>query len=207
MKNHKLIKFTLTSLLVVGLGSSVVAAERGGDRQQRERHSGDIEHLVNRIFNALDTDENGVLSFDEYLTYALKKAEKKFARIDTDDDELLTLEEILAAYRKSQDNDDTDIDGEAIRQCVADVLEIDLPVQITGEERFDAIDTNDDGFIDFLEYTAGKTAKAEIKFARVDSNDDGEISKLELETALKNLKNVREVRKQCREQQEIVDLI
>jgi len=197
MNQKKLIGLTVTGLMAAGLNIASVQAERG----ERGNGNGDIATVVERIFNHLDSDESGTISFAEFVAPKLVKAEKKFITLDTDEDGLLTLEEMQAGHTAPDDS----IDRDAIRQCVADSLGVDLPERMTGEERFAAVDTNGDGFLDWDEYTAGVTAKAQTKFDHIDTNGDGELNNGEVTSALASRKDIRQARRTCRQEQEAVN--
>ncbi len=168
-----------------------VAADRVTDRA-RHRH-GKLRLKVYRIFNALDTDGSDTITLDEWLSNITQKAEKQFDRIDTDDDQLISLEEFLAVGSDRGD----DIDRDAVRACVADALGQDVPERPDRETRFDEIDTNDDGYIDFDEFLDVKTDKATDRFHHIDADGDGAITKQELAQALKQHRERRGIVREC----------
>ncbi len=185
MKLNQLIGLTMATLFATG-----ISAAPGGHRGVS------IELVVDRLFEKLDSDQSDTISFDEFVTPKLEKAEEKFAALDSDGDELLTFDEILAGHTPPQDP----IDRDAMRECLEDKLGIDLPEHMTAEEKFAAADTNGDGYLDWSEYSAGKIAGVEVKFAHIDSSADGEVDKAELTEALESRKPVRIARKECREE-------
>ena len=185
------------------------AFDRASD-QASDRRRGNPRQRLNRIFNALDTDENGVITLDEMMAKALEKAEGKFDRIDTDDDGLISLEEFLAVSgrRGSDDIDRPEIDRDAVRACVADALGEDEAERPDRETRFTELDVNGDGFIDFDEFTDGVEEKVTTKFNNIDADADGGITIEELAAAMMSRRDIREVKRDCiDEQRETDDLI
>lgn len=174
------------------------------DEKRSDRHS-KLRHKVNRIFNALDTDGNDIITLDEYLAKTTEKAAHQFDRIDTDDDRLISLEEFLAVH----DHDDRpDVDRDAVRACVVAQSDADVAERPDRETRFDALDTNDDGFIDFDEFLVAKTDKATDRFNHIDADGDGGITKQEMAKALMQHHERRSVRRDCvEEQQEVEELL
>jgi len=158
------------------------------------------QHSPDRIFNKLDSDEDGVVNLAEFLAPIGKKAEKKFNRKDTDNDSFISLDEFIAKDRTSNDGN-FDIDRDAIRACVAVELGVELPMKPESEERFDALDTKSDGFLDLDEVIAERTDRATEKFNELDANNDGGITTDELEIALKKKHEIRYIRRTCVEQQ------
>ena len=183
-----------------------VDQEQAGQQQSNMRRTdrtGNLRQKVNRIFNALDTDENEIITLSEFLVKTTKKAANQFDRIDTDDDELISREEFLAIG--GDRNNNTDIDVDALRACVADQLGEDLVVRDDPDSRFDAIDTNDDGFIDFDEFLASRTEGATNRFNVIDADSDGGITKIELAQALMQHRERRVARRACAEDQQETD--
>ncbi len=154
--------------------------------------------LVDRIFNAVDLNEDGSISLDEFLAKRLDKAPQQFDRIDTDDDQLISLDELQAA---SHHDWDENIDMTELKNCVEAELDIDFPNFLSPEERFSTADTNEDGFLDMDEFVAAKTLRAEERFNKIDLDSDGLISKAELTTAFKKLYAFRKVLGTCIQQQ------
>ncbi|MBO6556595.1 MAG: EF-hand domain-containing protein [Pseudomonadales bacterium] len=171
----------------------------GGDRGLRFHHAGNAEEKTERIMNVLDTDESGTITLDEWLVKSTERAERRFERIDTDDDALISLEEFLAVH--SGDTNHPEIDRDAVRACVADATGEDIPERPDRETRFNEIDTNDDGFVDLDEMVISVTSGATDKFNRIDVDADGAITEEELIAALEDQSEIREIRRDCVEEQ------
>ena len=212
------------SMLVLTLAVtsiSAIAAERGdrtraraeagdervrpdGERPDARRHG--LRHRVARIFNALDTDENGVITLDEFIAKPAAKAVKQFDRIDTDDDELISFEEFSVLH--NDEPRDSDIDLEELRACIAENSDREVSERPDVASRFNLIDTNGDGYLDVDEFTTAKTNNATEKFYKIDADGDGGISPKELAAALKARRHHRQVRRGCvEEQREVSDLL
>jgi Ca2+-binding EF-hand superfamily protein len=102
-------------------------------------------------FAAMDTNNDGKISLDEYTAHA----KAKFDSMDTDHDGKVTLAELNAAYDK--------MGGKMNGTSAAD--------------RLKKLDTNGDGVISADEYQAN----AKAMFEKLDTNKDGFLSKAELE--------------------------
>ncbi|MBL4682441.1 MAG: EF-hand domain-containing protein [Pseudomonadales bacterium] len=208
-------------VLALSLGAEISnAAERNGFRSgnaegqaqtqvrdSRRRHE-NPNARAERLFNKLDTDNSGVITLDEFLAKALRKAAIQFNRIDTGDDGLVSLDEFLAIHHGRSNRSDIDVD--TLRACISERSEIagfDLPDRTEGFARFLAVDTNEDGFIDLGEFEAAKTEKATNKFNRIDTNNDGGITLEELIAALKQHHERRAIRRACVEAQRDLDSI
>ena len=179
------------------------ATDRANDRTtDRHRHS-NLRHKVARIFKALDTNEDEIITLDEFLSKLLAKSEKQFDRIDIDDDGLISFDEFLAVHDGKDDH--PDIDVEALRACIAERVDFVLPDPVDRGTRFEELDSNNDGFIDFDEFVAAKTEQATNRFNAVDADADGGITKKELYNALKQQQARKAIRRECVEEQREVD--
>lgn len=200
---------TVTSLaLVAGLASaSALAQEQGlrnGDGQGLlERASGRFERRINRKFERLDADGDGVLVLDELLSPALEKAEQRFDRKDADDDGFLTFEEATSGDREPRDLSDI---AEDIAQCVADIkaetgneniIVPDPDNYLSPQEKFDAADTSGDGVIDLTEALTKVEAKVTEGFAETDTNDDGQVTLEEFTAKAQSRKATRRAVRSC----------
>lgn len=215
MKIRKLV-MTAVALALVGNfqvayadpdAGSLVGVESSEGAEKSKKPQGDraitLRHKVKRIFNAADLDSSDTITLDEWLVKTTKKAEKHFDRIDADDDSLISLEEFLAVGHG--DGLDFEVDLDALRACYADATGEDLPERPDRETAFGQIDTNDDGFLDPDEYLAAKTENATDRFNAIDTDGDGAISKQELAAALKHLRELKRVRRDCIEDQREAD--
>lgn len=192
-------KLFITTMAVAFAANVATAyAQERGDRERGAR-GGNVESKVERIMNKFDTDDSGTITLDEWLVSATEKAENKFNRIDADEDGLISLEEYLAVG--SERSDDSDIDRDAVRQCVADATGDIVEERPDRETRFDTIDTNDDGFIDLDEAVASQTESATARFNNIDANGDGAITSEELTAALEARSELRDIRRNCVDEQ------
>jgi Ca2+-binding EF-hand superfamily protein len=205
-------KLVLTTMAVALASSACVGyakeGRHGSDRHSRDHgagQSGNVEQKVARIFNALDTNGDQIIVLDEWLVKTAEKAAKQFARIDADDDALISLEEFLAVHGRHGGRhgggDNSDIDRDAVRACVAESLGTELTEHPDRETVFAEIDANDDGFIDIDEFQIAKSERATNKFNDIDSDADGGITAEELAASLTGQSERRSVRRECFEEQ------
>ena len=118
--------------------------------------------MAAKFFKALDKNQDGVLTFDEFKgkrrkAEAIEKAEQIFKLIDADGDLKVTMEE----FKKKP-----------------------------AEARFKQMDKDDDGKLTFEEFKGRKTKpedieKAEQQFKRMDANGDKSVSLDEFKAAQK----------------------
>jgi len=148
-----------------------------------------------QVISRLDTNEDGVISEDEFLTARLDRAERGFNRRDRDDDGFISSDETGRRRHANQD-----VDREAFLQCLRDELGDDFEASLSGEERFAATDTNDDGLLSLDEVLAALETRASEKFDRIDTDDDGFISLEELEAAFAEKQNRHEIIRACKEE-------
>lgn len=154
-----------TALLSI---SQANAFERGGKRGGGQ------------VFQALDVNQDSLLSLNEMLTPALARAETRLTTKDTDEDGVISFEEFIA----TKDGTKTDLSdiADEIVQCVADLkaetenenIEVPSPDQFMSlDDKFAELDTSGDGFIDLTELQDRVTEKVNDKFTMKDVDQDG----------------------------------
>lgn len=202
----KRLNVALISGLVAAALSTPAMADRGG-RGGGERPSGDRGDRGNRIekvFTRIDANEDSVISLVEMTDPIPAKAEKKLARKDKDEDGVLSAEEL----QKNRHGDAPDLSAIAdeIVQCVSDIKETtgdaDIVVPsadsfVSAEDRFDAIDTSDDGFVDLAELTAAMEGKANDKFTNMDADESGDVTLEEFTAAHKSHRATKKAIREC----------
>ncbi len=206
-------RFIPVLILLLSTTSLVATAEpqgKGKHKARGDRHHGNPEMKVERIFRTLDIDENGVITVDEFLAKPLRKAERQYNRIDADDDGLISLEEFLAVHNDRNDRrrdrrEDLEIDVDELKACIAERLGTEIPERPDRETAFSQIDTNADGFVDLGEFVTAKTNSASDKFDRIDTNADGGITPEELIASMESHKERREIKRACIEEQQDLD--
>lgn len=85
-------KFLMLGAAAISLGIAAPA--------YAEHHDGKDHHKKGAMFEKHDTDGNGAISRDEFLTHATQKAEEKFVKLDSDGNGSVSKEEMAAARKK-----------------------------------------------------------------------------------------------------------
>ncbi len=188
--------FILTLAMISCLADAEPGDQEKAQRKDREHHHG-VRATVVRIFRALDSDGNRIITLDEFLARPLEKAADQFDRIDADDDGVISFEEFsaLRADRLAH----SDIDVEELRACIAEHLNTEVPERPSLETRFDIVDSNGDGFIDIDEFVDARTDSN--KFNRIDADADAAITPKEMAVALQALRQHRRIRQACLEEE------
>jgi len=179
-------------------GSTLIAADvfaKGGRGGHGSSHGGARLSLLER----LDTNEDGVLTLDEFSAKGTDKAHRAFARKDSDDDDLLSLDEFTASpgHGRHRRGDLDSLDPDALQACMEDILGDSLPEQPDSEAAFTAADSNGDGSIDLDEFTAAAELRAEDAFAEIDADGDGAVTSEELDAHQTVLEERKDARQTC----------
>lgn len=204
---------TFTKRLNIALISTVVAAaltipaanaaERGG--RGGPGHGGQERgDRVMKKFERIDVNEDGLITLAEMTDPQAAKAEKKIARKDQDEDGVLSAEEM----QRNRHGNAVDLSAIAdeIIQCVSDIKEttsndaIIVPSAdsfLSAEERFAAVDTSEDGFVDLAELTASMTDKATAKHAAMDADESTDVDADEFKAAHAQKKATKGAIRQC----------
>jgi Ca2+-binding EF-hand superfamily protein len=172
-----------------------VSARRGGElihskqsRYRRGRPEGNPEKIIDR----LDSNGDGFVDENEFIDGRLSRVDRQFDRKDENGDGLLSEEEA----RRKRPDDRPKIVREAVIQCVRETIaDWEGPGEV--EDRFDAVDLDNDGFIDLVEQSLALEERAYALFDRIDSNDDGLISLEEVQASQDYQINVRRVVRTC----------
>lgn len=203
-----------TTLLVTPLaeakprhfGGGPNAEEGSGPSMAGKRHGrGGLDQgsRIEAMFNRIDADDDLLITLAELTDPAVAKAENKLAKKDTDADGVLSLEEFL--QRRHQRPDLTEIADELV-QCVEDIKtetgneNIQVPSVddfTTPEEKFAALDTSADGFLDLSELEASATDKAANKMANMDADASGDVTLEEFTAAVTVHHTTKKVIHQC----------
>ena len=162
---------------------------RSAHARHRHRPGGDPERLVDH----LDTNEDGFVDVDEFLDARLGRVDDQFDRRDDDGDGLLSEDE---ARRRPPRDDVDETDRELVIACVRETI-ADWEGPHDVEDRFDAVDTNGDGFIDLVELSTSLEERAYVLFDRIDADGDGLLSLEEVEAHQEAQINLRRVIRAC----------
>ena len=193
-----------------------MGAPRGGMMREPEAR---IERL--------DTNDDGKISQEEFLTPALDRLDDMFERRDTNGDGLIAEGEGRPQRPAARGNDDgnrpgraargerptrgerpargANVDRDEVLACVQQqVPDFELPERPDGDDvddRFADVDTNGDGSLSLGEVTASVTANAQARFARQDSNGDGFITTDEIEALQDARAETAKAMRDCVQQQ------
>jgi len=166
--------FTTTAVLSI---SQANAFERGAHRGAGE-------------FSRIDVNQDGQLSLDEMTTPLMAKVERHFSQKDSDEDGLISFEEFQQT-RNGTKTDLSDI-ADDIVQCVTDIKaetgNEDIVVPSTDKfmspaDKFAATDTSNDGFVSLEELQAKATTNVAASFLVMDQDADTLISEDEFNAA------------------------
>jgi len=160
----------------------------GPARHRPGRPGGNPERLIDR----LDTDGDGYVDEDEFIDSRLARVDEHFDRRDVDGDGLLSEDE---ASRPRHRDHDTTVREEVIACVRETIADWEGPHDV--EDRFDAVDTDADGYISLVELSTALQERAYVLFDRIDANDDGLISLEEVEAHQEAQINLRRVIRAC----------
>jgi len=192
----------LTGLISVtaALSAPQVLAEkhRKGGKQGKPGYSAEQK------FNRIDVDQSGEITLAEMTDPIAAKAEKKLSRKDTDQDGVLSLAE-FSQGRHGNAIDLSEIANDIV-SCVSDLKtetgddNIVVPSAdsfISKEDKFNSMDTNVDGFVDFSELKAAMETKATSVFDMMDADKNNSVSLEEFTAASESKKATKKAIRQC----------
>jgi Ca2+-binding EF-hand superfamily protein len=151
--------------------------------------------MRDKMFDALDTNEDGVVDANELAAASKKGSESKgtgksddlFSKIDSDGDGKISRAESDAFKQKMSDQ----MKGTML-QIQENGVSASDGTQSGEDDMFTKLDTNGDGSLDKAEFEAGRKAHGHGKppspeemLSKLDTDGDGAISKAEFEAAPK----------------------
>jgi len=169
--------------------------QRRGPGAGRGRHRpGHPGGNPNLLIERLDSDGDGYIDEDEFLDARLARVDDQFDRRDADGDGLLSEEEASRPPRRGPRGDTTE--REEVIACVRETItDWEGPHEV--EDRFDAVDTDLDGYITLAELSTALAERAYVLFDRIDANSDGLISPEDITAHQDNELNLRRVIRAC----------
>ena len=151
------------------------------------------------MMQRLDTNEDGVITLQEFTDVRLKRGGVLFDRLDQNSDGVISTDEYADRPGKGfvGRRESLELDQETFTQCMKDQLGDSYQERPTWEELFSVTDTNSDGLIDREEFLAHKEANAAERFAQIDTNNDNNLDSNELETIKAQMQENRQARRSC----------
>ena len=117
----------------------------------------------NPSFVARDLNGDGILTAEEFISYAGSLAQKSFARYDTNGDSFIDSSEFTAVMAWLE------------QQLATRGVKV-AQISVGAEQRFTALDSDGDSRVSVDEYQAKSLASANAVFAAKDSNGDKQIT-------------------------------
>lgn len=163
--------------------------KRGPGR--RGRRGDNSENVIAK----LDSNDDGLVDEIEFLDSRLDRVENNFAKLDENEDGLISREE-AEPRRQSR----FEIDREEVLKCVRETY-ADWEGPTGLDERFDAVDTDGDGYISMTELSVAQEERAYVLFARLDADDDNNVSLEELQASQQTQFELRRALRHCAKEQ------
>jgi Ca2+-binding EF-hand superfamily protein len=178
-----------------------VGGERGGE-QRGSQQNNQAEPDVASILNRMDTDGDGVVSLEDFVSRGIERTEKHFDRLDSDSDGFVSEEEYTTTRGRESD---TDIDRDILKQCIEETTGLTLNVRPSREDAFISADTDNDGFLSSDEFIIDYTVHVTEKFSELDSNGDAVISEEEVSAKIAERQLIDAAKKDCIDEQLLLD--
>ena len=173
---------------------------RGGD------HGKNIDVSPADILSRMDENDDGIVTIDDFIEKSMLRSDKQFNRLDSDGDTYLSSDEMENRGRR-HGNEDSELDEDALRQCVSETTGINLDDKPTAEEVFEQTDTDDDGYLSLEEFQNTKVVKSQERFSEIDTDEDGTISEDEITVHMEQRQLIKEARQSCQQEQVLTDII
>jgi len=162
---------------------------QGSRGELRSVRQGGPRQTPGRIIRRADTNDDQLISLDEFLAERSKQTIRRFEHRDSDGDGLLNSTDTGPRHRALN----PEIDIAEFRACIAENGgNPDLE-----EDPFSASDANGDGAVSKDEFYAYQEARAMAQFARIDGDSNGQLTTEELQANMQAGKIHRGIVRQC----------
>jgi len=170
----------------------------GGAENRGQQQNNQAEPDAASILNRMDSDGDGVVTLEDFVSRGIERTEKHFDRLSSDADGYVSEEEYTTNHGLESN---TDIDHDILKQCIEETTELTLNVRPSREDAFISADTDNDGYLSSDEFVIEHTAHVTEKFSELDSNGDGVISEDEVSTNIAERQLIDAAKKNCIDEQ------
>lgn len=199
------------TFIAVSAGATILAASlalaapgHDGARHGGGPHDG---RKMERMFDMIDSDGDGLISAAESTAAAEKRARHMFERIDSDDDGAVTLEDMQSMHGRKHGRIE-DLDRAALATCIEEEFDGELPDRPEPEVHFAQADSNGDGTLSEDEFVAAAAARAADAFERNDADGNGTLDETEMQARHEERRELHEAMRSCaHEQREAIDAV
>jgi Ca2+-binding EF-hand superfamily protein len=167
------------------------------------RGHGGPRAIFRGLFARVDANDDGAISLEEFTAQPLARVARRFDHLDADASGGISREEFDSRANGRHFRDW--IDRDALRACMAEHLDEELPAAPDPDQLFADLDADDDGQISAAEMTASLTARLTARFGVVDADDDNAIAAEELAAAFQQARERRLVHRLCVEEQRDIE--
>lgn len=203
MLNKRLIATTamLGASLITGFASAQDFGRARGEHARPARpgfmQARDSVRLPARLINRLDTNDDEMVSLEEFTANATENYARQFERMDRDDSGSLSADEMQGRRGHGHDGDRPTIDTDALNACIVANGGIVRPIPPSAEERFAATDSNSDGLVSQEEFFMQLEQHAYEQFGTLDSDGNGQISVEELQSEREDRSTQARITRSC----------
>jgi Ca2+-binding EF-hand superfamily protein len=177
----------------------------GGPGHTRAARRASPAHMIER----LDSNGDGQVDTEEFIAPQVARIDEMFEQRDTDDDGLISESEYQSGKRvdttrrgrRAERLQSLDLNSADLVACVRrTIADFEPPQRLDPEhqqDRFDTLDTNNDGSLGLTEVTSAMEGHAMTRFSRLDTSGDNFITQDEADAQQQASRHVRNVVRAC----------